>query len=195
MKTPKARHANDAIAIVTYGDHEVITPKNRLRGAASTDTAGEPHDDPVARAEKALAELSCEFGSWMDSECDRLDKARRAFAEDAARFKADALFHAAHDIKGEAATFGYPAIASVAESLCRLIEHTPDPARIPLELIDQHVDAVRAIHREYARSDAKELAARLTKRLHEVTGEFLLHENRERPEVLDQLKGPSIVPE
>ena len=183
------------IAIVTYGDHEVITPENRLRGAVSTNTAGEPHDDPVARAEKALAELSCEFGSWMDSECDRLDKARRAFAKDATRSKADALFHAAHDIKGEAATFGYPAIASVTESLCRLIEHTPDPARIPLELIEQHVDAVRAIHREYARSDAKELAATLTKRLHEVTGEFLLHENRERSEVLDQLKGPSIVPE
>jgi HPt (histidine-containing phosphotransfer) domain-containing protein len=181
MKTPKTRPANDAIAIVTYGDHEVISPENRLRGAVSTNTAGEPHDDPVARAEKALAELSCEFGSWMDSECDRLDRARRVFAKDAARSKADPLFHAAHDIKGEAATFGYPAIASVAESLCRLIEHTPDPARIPLKLIDQHVDAVRAIHREYARSDAKELAATLTKRLHEVTGEFLLHENRSVP--------------
>ena len=59
MKTPKTRRANDAIAIVTYGDHEVITPENRLRGAVSTNTAGEPHDDPVARAEKALAELSC----------------------------------------------------------------------------------------------------------------------------------------
>jgi HPt (histidine-containing phosphotransfer) domain-containing protein len=195
MKTPKKGRAKDAIAIVTYGDHEVITPENRLSGAVSMNTPGEPHDDPVARAEKALAELSCKFGSWMDSECDRLDKARRDFAKDAAQSKADALFHAAQDIKGEAATFGYPAIASVAESLCRLIEHTPDPARIPLKLIDQHVDAVRAIHREYARSDAKELAATLTKRLHEVTGEFLLHENRERSEVLDQLKGPSIVPE
>ena len=95
MKTPKARRANDAIAIVTYGDHEVITPENRLRGAVSTNTAGEPHDDPVARAEKALAELSCKFGSWMDSECDRLDKAHRDFAKDAAQSKADALFHAA----------------------------------------------------------------------------------------------------
>jgi HPt (histidine-containing phosphotransfer) domain-containing protein len=196
MKTPKRmRRAKDAIAIVTYDDHEVITPENRLRGAVSTNAPGEPHDDPVARAEKALAQLSCEFGSWMDSECDRLDKARRAFATDVARSNADALFHAAHDIKGEAATFGYPAIASAAESLCRLIEYTPDTARIPLKLIDQHVDAVRAIYREYARSDAKELAATLTKRLHEVTGEFLRHENRGRSEVLDQLKGPSIVPE
>jgi HPt (histidine-containing phosphotransfer) domain-containing protein len=106
----------------------------------------------------------------------------------------DALFHAAHDIKGEASTFGYPAIASAADSLCRLIEHTPDIDRIPLKLIDQHVDAVRAIYREYARSDAKQLAATLTKRLHEVTREFLLHENRERPEILEQLS-PSIVPE
>jgi hypothetical protein len=57
------------------------------------------------------------------------------------------------------------------------------------------VDAVRAIFREYARSDAKDLAATLTKRLREVTDEFLVHENRDRPEVLEQLKSPSIVPE
>ena len=86
-------------------------------------------------------------------------------------------------------------MASAADSLCRLIEHTPDATRIPLKLIDQHVDAVRAIYREYARSDAKELAAMLTKRLRDVTDGFLTHENRDRPEVLEQLKGPSIVPE
>ena len=106
----------------------------------------------------------------------------------------EALFRAAHDIKGEAATFGYPAVASAANSLCRLIEHTPANQRIPLKLIDQHVDAVRAIYREYARSDAKELAGTLTKRLREVTDEFLVRENHDRPEVLEQLKGPSIVP-
>jgi len=35
------------------------------------------------------------------------------------------LFRAAHDIKGEAATFGYPAVVGAADSLCRLLEHTP----------------------------------------------------------------------
>jgi len=39
-----------------------------------------------------------------------------------------------------------------------VIEYATDTARIPLKLIDQHVDAVRATYREYARSDAKELA-------------------------------------
>ena len=108
----------------------------------------------------------------------------------------EALFHAAHDIKGEVATFGYPAVAAAADSLCRLIEYTPDATRIPIKLVDQHVDAVRAIYREYSRSDAKELAAMLTERLREVTDEFLLHENRDRPDVLEQIKGgPSLVPE
>jgi HPt (histidine-containing phosphotransfer) domain-containing protein len=186
--------SKDTAAVVTYGDHEVITPENKLRSAVSKVAASTDSEDPVARAEKALAELSPEFGSWMDSECDRLDKVRRALLADFNQASKEALFHAAHDIKGEAATFGYPAVAAAAESLCRLIEHAPAAARIPATLIDQHVDAVRAIYREYARSDAKKLAAKLTKRLREVTDDFLLHENRNRPEVLEQLGGPSIVP-
>ena len=188
--------SKDTAAIVTYGDHEVIVPENKLRGVVSKEEADAGSEDPIARAEKALADLSPEFASWMDSECDRLDRARHDLLKDSYSDSSKvALFHAAHDIKGEAATFGYPAVASAADSLCRLIEHTPDATRIPLKLIDQHVDAVRAIYREYARSDAKELAAMLTKRLRDVTDGFLTHENRDRPEVLEQLKGPSIVPE
>ncbi len=189
------RRSKDTAAVVTYGDHEVITPENKLRGAVSKETAHQGTEDPVARAEKALAELSPEFASWMDSECHRLDQARSDLMEDLTKSNLDALFHAAHDIKGEAATFGYPALASAADSLCRLIEHTPDITRIPQELVDQHVDAVRAIYREYARSDAKQLAANLTMTLRDVTDEFLRGENRDRPDVLEQLRGPSIVPE
>lgn len=187
-------HSKDTAAIVTYGDHEIITPENKLRGAVSKDTSGKG-DDPVARAEKALADLSSEFGNWMDAECERLDKARRELAKSPGASTKDALFHAAHDIKGEAATFGFPAVASAARSLCRLMEHAPDIARVPVKLIDQHVDAVRAIYREYARSDAKQLATTLTRRLRDVTDEFLVHENRDRPEVLEQLKSPSLAPE
>ena len=189
----------DTAAVATYGDHEVISPENKLRHVVSERPLAPGEDDPIARAEQALAELSTEFSSWMESECERLDKARHAVIK--GRFtksNKEALFHAAHDIKGEAATFGYPAVASAADSLCRLIEYTPDPNRIPLKLVDQHVDAVRAIYREYTRSDAKELAASLTGRLREVTDEFLVHENKDRPDVLEQIRGssaPSIVPE
>ena len=191
MPAPK-----DTAAVTTYGDHEVITPENKLRKVVSVRPLFPGEEDPVQRAEKALEELSPEFATWMQSECERLDKARRTVSKDGFTTpNRDALFHAAHDLKGEAATFGYPAVAAVANSLCRLIEHTPELTRIPLQLVDQHVDAVRAIYREYARSDAKELATRLTTKLREVTDEFLVHENRDRPEVLEQIAGPSVVPE
>jgi len=60
------------------------------------------------------------------------------------------FFRAAHDIKGQAATFGYPLAAEVADSLCRLVEHAPDQQCVPPALIDQHVDGVRAIMRKDA---------------------------------------------
>jgi HPt (histidine-containing phosphotransfer) domain-containing protein len=191
-----ANNKKSSTGTATYGDHEVITLENKLRRVVSNKASmpGEVH--PVERAEKALAELSTEFTVWMDVECERLDAARRSLATNG--FTAtdkEALFHAAHDIKGEAATFGFPLLAPVAESLCRLIEYTPEVTRIPIMLVDQHVDAVRAIHREYSRSDAKALASTLTKRLRAVTDEFLVHENRDRPYVLETLTSPPIVPE
>jgi HPt (histidine-containing phosphotransfer) domain-containing protein len=191
-----APNKKNTAAFATFSDHEVITPENKLRKAVSIKPLlpGEMH--PVERAERALAELSTKFSSWMDSECERLDKARREIAVSGfTKASKDALFHAAHDIKGEAATFGFPLVVAAADSLCRLIEHTPDATRIPIKLLDQHVDAVRAIYREYARSDAKELAAKLTKRLRVVTDEFLIRENRDQPDVLEQIRGPSIAPE
>jgi HPt (histidine-containing phosphotransfer) domain-containing protein len=179
--------------VTTYGEYEMIVPSNPLRKVVSEAT--DPEDDPVGRAEKALAELAPQFSNWMDQECERLDLARHAVkAKGFGKQTHSDLFLAAHDIKGEAATFGFPALAAAADSLCRLIEHTPDMRKIPLSLVDQHVDAVRAIYREYSRSDAKEVAAVLTKRLREVTDEFLVDQNQHRPDYLDGIVGPPLAP-
>ncbi|MGE0565704.1 MAG: Hpt domain-containing protein [Pseudolabrys sp.] len=186
---------NSSSSVAVFADHEVITRPNELRKAISSAPAS-ADDDPVARAEKALAELSNEFSSWMDLECERLDAARHAVKASSFTTKTrDALFHAAHDIKGEAATFGFPAVSSAADSLCRLIEYSPDATRIPLKLVDQHVDAVRAIIREYHHTDAADLARMLTQRLREVTDDFLVAENSARADVLAIIQAPSLVPQ
>jgi HPt (histidine-containing phosphotransfer) domain-containing protein len=180
-------------SVATFADHEVITPPHELRKAVMQATDGD--DDPIARAEAALAQLSIEFGDWMHAECERLEAARQEVKHLGFTKKTyDELFRAAHDIKGEAATFGYPAVGAVANSLCRLIEHTPDMTRIPLSLIEQHVDAVRAIAREHARADLAAIAAALTRRLHEVTDEFLRAENTDRPDYLESIFAPPLAP-
>jgi len=180
-------------SVATYADHEVITPAHNLRSVLRASADGDP--DPVARAEAALAELSSEFGTWMHTECERLETARQNVAKLGMTDKTrDELFRAAHDIKGEAATFGFPGLTGAADSLCRLLEHTPEPARIPLALVDQHVDALRAIAREYSRVDIAQMIRALTTRLREVTDEFLKHENSFRPDYLESIFAPSMVP-
>ena len=63
---------------VAIADHEVITPANPLYKAIAQAPAED--DDPVARAEAALALLSTEFAEWMQSECERLETARQEVA-------------------------------------------------------------------------------------------------------------------
>ena len=188
-----ASRKDDAPSVATYADHEVITPPHELRKAVALAAAGD--DDPVARAEAALFQLSSEFGAWMHSECERLEAARQdARHQGITERTHEVLFRVAHDIKGEAATFGYPAAAGVAESLCRLLEHTPEIGRIPIALVDQHVDAVRAITREYARPDVVQMANALTLRLREVTDDFLRQENDFRPDYLENIFSPPLAP-
>jgi len=174
------------VSIRMFGDHEIITPVNRLeKFKVKFIAAG---DDPLTRAEAALEQLSGEFGGWMTAECERLDEARhRVKNSGLTKSNLDLLFRAAHDIKGGAATFGYPLAAAAAESLCRVLEHTPDRDRIPVSLIDQHVDAIRAIVREYARPDIHDVATALSRKLRQVSDDFLVHENRSRPGYLDGL--------
>jgi chemotaxis protein histidine kinase CheA len=189
-----ATRKDDTPLVATYADHEVITPPHALRKMVSQVAEGD-HDDPVARAEAALVELASEFSDWMQAECDRLEAARKDVGHLGFTEKThDALFRAAHDIKGEAATFGYPEVAGVADSLCRLVEHTPEAEHIPLKLVDQHVDAVRAIIREHARPDLADAAGALTKKLRDVTDEFLKRENRHRPDYLESIFSPPLVP-
>ncbi len=180
-------------SVATYADHEVITPPHVMRMAVTHSV--ECADDAVARAEAALTELSSEFGEWMRNECERLEAARqdvkgRGFIDTTHA----GLFRAAHDLKGEAATFGYPAVGAAAESLCRLLEHTPDMARIPVRLVDQHVDAVRAIVREHDLPGRDAVADVLTRRLREVTDTFLRRENRDRPQYLESIFAPPLAP-
>ncbi len=188
------RNNNDHPGVLTFADHEIIKPVNKLAKAISRISL--PDDDPVGRAEAAMEKLSTEFADWMAKECDRLAAARDGIKQHGFNKSTIAeLFHSAHDLKGDAATFGYPLTTPVARSLCMLLEYSPRHDRIPLLLIDQHVDAVRAIVREHARPDIQDVANRLTIKLGDVVRDFLVRENQHRPGYLDGLFDAPLVPE
>ena len=104
------------------------------------------------------------------------------------------LFRAAHDIKGDAATFGFPSAGAAAESLCRIIEHAPDLDHVPSDLIAHHINAIQAIVRQRSKLDTASMASELSRQLRGVADEYLTHANRDRPEHLEAILAPSIVP-
>jgi HPt (histidine-containing phosphotransfer) domain-containing protein len=189
--------ANDksgALEIKTFADHHVITQPNPLQKLLRR-VAAEDLDDPVARAEKALAGLSGEFKNWMSIEADRLSAAHATILKNGFMDgTCEELFRAAHDIKGDAATFGYPSAGAAAESLCRIIEHAPDLDKVPSDLIAHHVNAIQAIVRERTKLDTVSTASELSRQLRGLADEYLTDANRDRPEHLEAILAPSIAP-
>lgn len=161
-----------------------ITRQENKTGIVLRDKCLKPGDDDeaaqqaIANAEQALEQLSVNFDDWIATESRQLAKSRDDAK--AARFSGDTLrdlFQAAHNLKGQATTLGYPYADEICASLCRLIDKTPDKSRLPLSLIDQHVDAVCAVVAEGAKGTDNPKASVLAKRLNDVTGDFLLQEN------------------
>ena len=189
-----AKDKSPAVQVQTFPDHHVITQPNPLRKVLRRVTEKDL-DDPVARAEKALAGLSGEFKNWMVVETDRLAAAHATILRSGfTKVTREELFRAAHDIKGDAATFGFPAAGVTAESLCRIIEHAPDLDTVPSNLIEHHINAIQAIVRERTRLDTASTASELSRQLRGVADEYLAHANRDRPEHLEAILAPSIVP-
>jgi chemotaxis protein histidine kinase CheA len=189
-----AKNSARDIEVKAFATHQVITQPNPLRKVLRR-VDEKDMDDPIARAEQALAGLSSEFKSWMTTEVNRLSSAYVAIRNDGfSKERRDELFHAAHDIKGDAATFGFPAAAGVAESLCRVIEHAPDLERVPTELFTHHINAILAIVHENTKLDSISVSAELSRRLRKVADDYLADVNRDRPEHLEVILAPSIVP-
>jgi HPt (histidine-containing phosphotransfer) domain-containing protein len=189
-----AKDKPEPLQIETFADHHIITQPNPLRKVLRR-VDEKNLDDPVARAEKALAGLSGEFKNWMKIEADRLSAAHTAILKSGfTNSTREELFRAAHDIKGDAATFGYPSATAAAESLCRIIEHAPDLDQVPSNLIAHHINAIQAIVRERTKLDTVAMSTELSRQLRGIADEYLTHANRDRPEHLEAILAPSIAP-
>ena len=156
-------------------DCEYFTPPVNLKSKARVKTQHEATTfDPVAAAEEALNNLSGNFGTWMAEETGTLVK----IWTEISRTKLtpenrEDLFRAAHDIKGQATTLGFPLASTIADSLCHLLETVQDTQKIPSRLIEQHVHSIRAIYAEDAREEKDPLARQLATQLVAFTDNFI----------------------
>jgi Hpt domain len=159
--------------------HEVIHTRNMLKAKAAIIGEGPMAMDETAirRAELALQALSKNFDNWMDEASEGLYAAREDIKiKGPTGGRGEAFQRAAHDIRGQATTLGFPLAARVAASLCLMLENCEPAvladARCQL-LIDKHVDAIRAITREGITKANERTGETLTKELESISQLFL----------------------
>jgi chemotaxis protein histidine kinase CheA len=149
---------------------ELFMPPNMLKAKAGGGLGGLDMA-AMKRAEGAIETLKTEFAGMMADDVKTLIAARARYAKAPGPEARAALMRAAHDIKGQAATFQFPLIARVAGSLARLIGELR--SALPDALIDAHVTAIQVIHRRNMRDEndatalalCTELDARVEERL------------------------------
>jgi len=156
-------------------DYEILKPPSDLRGKVRELTPREAKKfDPVKAAEVALQRLSSHFGNWMDNETRDLMNAWESIRADGLTEDSLAtLFQAAHNIKGQALTLGFPLVGQVAAGFCHLIENLPSPDKLPMQLAERYVEAIRAMVMEGAKDDANKTGVELLETLLSVTDDYL----------------------
>ncbi len=134
--------------------YQVINPPNTLQ--AKVASAGGPSVEQMAvDAEAALQEIKDGYEAVVQAELRKIDDALTR-AMEAPASAAEALkevFGISHDIKGQAASLGYPMLTAIAQSLCRFIT-TNEPAALKgLDVVGAHYRAMETVVAHRIRGD------------------------------------------
>lgn len=128
---------------------QVINPPNKL--ARKVPRSGGPDLETIVNnAESALRELKVEYDQWIRDDLERMETALRDAEESPEKSEASikAIYDTGYDIKGHGATFEFPLLGMIADSLCSLITDAKVSVAQQLQLVRLHVDAMRVVVNE-----------------------------------------------
>jgi chemotaxis protein histidine kinase CheA len=151
---------------------ELFMPPNMLKAKAGGGFGGVDMA-AIKRAESAMETLKTEFGGMAADGIQALGAARDAYAAKADPAGRAGLVRAAHDLKGQAATFGFPLMARVAGSLTKMLTEAPEGTVLPMKLVDAHVSAMQVIHRQNITGSEDKVALALIAELDSQVGQLL----------------------
>ncbi len=144
---------------------ELFMPPNVLKAKVGNGSFSGIDMAAIKRAETAMEALKGDFATWAQDDVRRLVEARERYAKNPDPASRAALQRAAHDMKGQAATFDFPLIARVAGSLSLLVRDLPPEKELSLALVDAHVNAIHVIYRERITDMTNPVAVTLAKEL------------------------------
>ena len=73
-----------------------------------------------------------------------------------------------HDLRGQAGTFGYPLVSHVGDSACKFIDNSEKVSANEVEVLNMHVDALKAISAAKIKGDGGDIGKELMNGLRKV---------------------------
>ena len=157
---------------------KAIKPLNKLTSKVPKN-GGKPAHLAIAEAEQRIENLKDDYIEHLNSDMADVDALVTQYKKDTDPATLKLLFRVIHNMRGQAATFGYPLITQVGRSLCLYMLEQEEREEVPeLMMITLHTDALKVIYREQIMgtgdSISQETVIALMKAVELKTGEKLL---------------------
>jgi hypothetical protein len=146
-------------------------PKRGATGDPVADIGYNPLKETLARAEEATTALRANYTAWARIDVDQAQALIAAAKTDGDRQREhlDLAYAAMHNIKGQGASFGYPLITRIGQSLCRLIAPPQTLDDAGLKIAQAHVDALKLVLEKKIAGKGGEVGEKLAARLESLT--------------------------
>ena len=152
---------------------QIIQVPNTLRMKVGASRLGALDPAAIAKAEAALKSLSGNFEQWLQDEIAKLEAARQAIrAEGMTAETVEGLYLRTHDLKGLGTTYGFPLVTRIAASLCVLTDDADKRTRVPMPLVDAHIDAIKAAVKGGVQTDTHPMGRALVTELEQQVKDF-----------------------
>ncbi|MFO1186496.1 MAG: hypothetical protein U1E87_03005 [Alphaproteobacteria bacterium] len=114
--------------------------------AAGAPVAGSVDDTVIERAQAALEAITAFFDEAIREDLSALVAARNALRlSDGNAAPLAALRAGAEGLEAQGSLYGMPLVAALAGSLHKLVAKAPAAHALPIDLVDAHLDALKAI--------------------------------------------------
>jgi hypothetical protein len=141
-------------------------PKRGPAGDPVADIGYNPLKETLARAEEATTALRANYTEWARID---VDQAQALIDADRRREHLDLAYAAMHNIKGQGASFGYPLVTRIGQSLCRLIAPPRALDDAALKIAQAHLDALKLVLEKKIAGKGGEVGDKLAARLEGLT--------------------------
>ncbi|MFX4220488.1 MAG: hypothetical protein ACMVO3_05585 [Thalassobaculum sp.] len=141
---------------------EFIDNPNPIRRKVRVEQGVDPQN-LIRRADNQVAKLAGEFEQIFAENILALGAAMTALRQSNGEDE-DALGKLRsllHDLRGQAGTFGYPLVSQVGDSACKFIDLSSEIGATEVEVLNMHVDALKAISQAKIKGDGGPIGAEL----------------------------------